>query len=109
MSLVDATIFIVLVIFSMLRMDLRRPSISRSVAKFAALATTGLEDYMSAGVLPSVSVLQVFKTWTTIMDNPSRQSAATKTYLVDAALPTLRAGRAAFESIVENRQEKGTG
>lgn len=35
-SLVEATIFMVLVIFSMLRMDLRRPSISRRVAKPAA-------------------------------------------------------------------------
>jgi hypothetical protein len=36
-SLVEATIFIVLVIFSMLRIDLRRPSISRSVAYVAPL------------------------------------------------------------------------
>ncbi len=36
-SLVEATIFIVLVIFSMLRIDLRRPSISRRVANVAVL------------------------------------------------------------------------
>lgn len=36
-SFVEATTFIVLVIFSMLRIDLRRPSISRRVAYVAAL------------------------------------------------------------------------
>jgi len=41
-SFVDATIFIVLVIFSMFRIDLRRPSISRRVANVAALRATGL-------------------------------------------------------------------
>jgi hypothetical protein len=35
---VEATIFMVLVIFSMFLMDFRRPSISRSVANVAALA-----------------------------------------------------------------------
>src|SRR5688572_24785570 len=40
LSLVEATIFMVLVIFSMLRIDLRRPSISRSVAY---VATVGVE------------------------------------------------------------------
>lgn len=48
-NLVEATIFMVLVIFSMLRIDLRRPSISRRVAKPAAalgaavMALFGLE------------------------------------------------------------------
>ena len=37
LSLVEATIFIVLVIFSILRIDLSRPSISRSVAYEGAL------------------------------------------------------------------------
>ncbi len=44
MSLVEATIFMVFVIFSIFLMDFRRPSISRRVAKLAALATAGLRQ-----------------------------------------------------------------
>ena len=44
LSRVDATIFIVLVIFSMFLMDFRRPSISRSVAKLAVLVGADLQS-----------------------------------------------------------------
>ena len=47
LSFVDATIFIVLVIFSMFRIDLRRPSISRRVANVAALRAMGLVEKLA--------------------------------------------------------------
>jgi hypothetical protein len=98
LSFVDATIFIVLVIFSMFRIDLRRPSISRRVANVAALGTMGLIQRVSRdredGRL-RVQRSQKAMEWYDVMTEVG-------TYRIEEAGPTLRAGRAALESTAED-------
>jgi hypothetical protein len=100
-SLVEATIFIVFVIFSMLRIDFSRSSISRRVAKVAALGATGLFNHEISTSSLMREASKALRSFGVVVESCMPGGS----YRADDTAPALKAGRAALESILGDRKK----